>query len=161
MDLSSLSLGFTKKIVLIQQAQTTECGIACLAMLSSYYGSGVSLSECRRLLRPSDRGANLAQLIGHAKILGFDADPLRVELQDLDRVQLPCILHWDFQHFVILESLARGKAVICDPAEGIRSVPLSSVSTHFTGVVLEVRPNETFQKKPRAAGMDYVAPWVS
>jgi ATP-binding cassette, subfamily B, bacterial CvaB/MchF/RaxB len=77
--------------------------------------------------------------------LGFSSRPLRVEISALSKVQMPAILHWDLNHFVVLRSITAKQAVVYDPAIGIRKLPLAELSKHFTGVVLELTPAANFR----------------
>ncbi len=133
------------------QSEAAECGLACLAMLSSAHGLRIDLAELRQRFSISLKGANLAQLIRHAEALGFATRPLRLELDEMNQLQLPCVLHWDLNHFVVLTKVSAGrgtgggKITILDPAVGKRVLPMNEVSTHFTGVALEVTPTPEFK----------------
>jgi ATP-binding cassette subfamily B protein RaxB len=127
------------------QAEASECGLACLAMVCSFHGFCVDLTELRRRFAVSLQGATLSQLVRHAEALGFAARPLRLELAELEELALPCILHWDLNHFVVLKRVTRGRVVILDPAVGQRVLPLAVVSKHFTGVALELTPTAEFE----------------
>ncbi|SEP97165.1 ATP-binding cassette, subfamily B, RaxB [Pseudomonas cuatrocienegasensis] len=98
----------------------------------------------------SVKGTGLNTLIGYAHELGYSSRALRLELYELSQLRMPCILHWDHNHFVVLEKISRGKIQILDPARGIRKLTESEVSDHFTGVALELNPNIGFQhSKPK------------
>jgi ATP-binding cassette subfamily B protein RaxB len=114
-------------------------------MVSNAHGLRLDLSEVRRRFSVSLKGANLQQLITHASQLNFSSRPLRLELDELAQLQLPCILHWDLNHFVVLKKVGRGNITILDPAVGERKLPLAEVSRHFTGVALELTPNADFK----------------
>ena len=136
----------------ILQSQSTECSLACLAMLASAHGLHLDLADLRRRFPVSLKGANLQQLMAHAGALGFSSRPLRLELDELVALKLPCILHWNLNHFVVLKKASRDHVVILDPAIGERRMPLQQVSNHFTGVALELSPNADFEpedKRPR------------
>lgn len=135
------------KVVL--QSEAAECGLACLAIVLDSHGLHIGLPELRRRFPMSLKGAKLSSLIRIAHHLGFSTRPLRLEMEDLGNISLPCILHWDFNHFVVLEKVGRTKVSILDPAFGERHLPFSEVSTHFTGVALELMP--TAQFKPHEA----------
>lgn len=92
-------------------------------------------------------GARLSRIIEIAHQIGFQARPLRVDLEDLRELETPCVLHWDLNHFVVLSKFRRGKAVILDPAIGERRLSLSEVSDHFTGVALELSPTQSFVRE--------------
>ncbi len=133
----------------VLQAEAAECGLASLAMVSAAHGLVVTLPELRQRFPLSLKGARLDQLIRIAQQLGFSTRPLRLELEELGQLRLPCILHWDLNHFVVLSKVERGRVVVLDPAFGDRRLPLQEVSRHFTGVALELTPAPGF--KPRKA----------
>ena len=87
---------------LFLQSEAAECGLACLAMVASHHGLGQDLGELRRRFPISLKGAKLASLISHAGALGFSARPLKLEMEHLGQLSLPCVLHWDLNHFVVL-----------------------------------------------------------
>ena len=127
------------------QSQSAECGLACLGMVASAHGLVEDLADLRRRFPVSLKGATLAQLMSHAAALHFSTRPLRLELDELAELQLPCILHWDLNHFVVLKKVGRRHIVILDPAVGERRLDMATVSRHFTGVALELTPNAEFQ----------------
>ncbi|PJK12332.1 ABC transporter [Lysobacteraceae bacterium NML07-0707] len=133
----------------MHQTEAAECGLASLAMVASAHGLEVSLPELRQRFPLSLKGAKLNQLIHIAQALGFKTRALRLDMDDLNKLALPCVLHWDLNHFVVLQKVSGRKAVILDPAIGKRVLPLAEVSEHFTGVALELAPGETFA--PRKA----------
>lgn len=135
----------SKRPTVIRQSQASECALASLAMVSQAHGLHLDLADLRRRFSISLKGASLHQLIAHASALGFSSRPLRLELDELHQLQLPCILHWDLNHFVVLTRVSRKSAVILDPAIGERRLSLPEVSRHFTGVALELAPNAEFQ----------------
>lgn len=99
----------------------------------------------RRFPVSSIRGTTLANLIDISHRLGFNPRPLRVELEYLQKLQVPCILHWDMNHFVVLKRVTSREVIIHDPARGRASLSHKEVSKHFTGVVLELDPARDFQ----------------
>jgi len=133
----------------IVQSEAAECGLAALAMVADVHGLRVGLPELRRRFPMSLKGARLDHLIRIAQQLGFSTRPLRLDLEDLGRLRLPCILHWNLNHFVVLAQVDRSKAMILDPALGERRMALAEVSDHFTGVALELAPAAEF--KPQQA----------
>src|SRR5690606_23281750 len=136
----------------VLQAEAAECGLASLAMVSAAHGLVVTLPELRQRFPLSLKGARLDQLIRIAQQLGFSTRPLRLELEELGQLRLPCILHWDLNHFVVLSKVERGRVVVLDPAFGERRLPLQPVSRHLTGVALELTPAPGFKpRKPAPA----------
>ena len=122
--------------------------MACLAMVASYHGYNVSLTELRRRFSVSLKGIDLKSLSGMADRLGFSSRALRLELDELSNLRTPCILHWDLNHFVVLKKVGRRSITIHDPARGKRVLPMAEVSRHFTGVALELVPTPDFERKP-------------
>lgn len=137
----------------VLQAEAAECGLAALAMVAGAHGHAVGLQELRGRFPLSLKGARLDQLMRAAQQLGFSTRPLRAELEELGQLQLPCILHWDFNHFVVLARVERTAVVILDPALGERRMSLQKVSDHFTGVALELAPGATFQPRKAVPGI--------
>ena len=136
-----------QQLPMIYQTEAAECGLACLAMVASVHGLKFDLPGIRTKLSVSLKGMNLAQLIEGAQIIDLAGRPVKLELEELKDLQLPCILHWDMNHFVVLESVTHKHLVIHDPARGIRELSFDEVSKHFTGVALELSPTPDF--KPR------------
>ena len=129
----------------ILQSEAAECGLACLAMLSSAHGLRIDLAELRQRFSISLKGADLGQLMRHAQALGFACRPLRLELDETNQLQLPCMLHWNLNHFVVLTKVSGGKLTILDPAVGKRVITIAEASDHFTGVALELTPTSAFK----------------
>lgn len=133
-----------QRVPLILQTEAAECGLACLAMVAGAHGLATDLPTLRQRFSLSLKGVTLADLVRMADALQFNSRALRAELDELDQLQLPCILHWDLNHFVVLVSLKRGEAVIHDPARGLRRLKMDELSRHFTGVALELQPAPGF-----------------
>lgn len=140
-----LHLGRRHRLPTILAAEAAECGLACMTMIARYHGHDVDLNGLRQRFSLSLAGASLRSLMGIADQLGFSTRALRVEIGSLSKVNLPAILHWDLNHFVVLKSVHRKTAVIHDPAVGVRTLSLEEFSKHFTGVVLELAPAEGFE----------------
>lgn len=135
----------------ILQAESQECGLACLAMIAHHHGLQLDLPSLRRRFSISLKGTNLMQLVQYAQTLDFSCRPLRLELEEMGKLRLPCILHWNMNHFVVLEKFQRNRLHILDPASGRRSLLLTEASGYFTGVALELSPNAAFQTTDRKA----------
>lgn len=133
----------------ILQSEASECGLACLAMVADAHGMSVGLGELRRRFPLSLKGARLADLIRIAQRLGFHTRAMRLELDDLAALPMPSILHWDLNHFVVLVRMEKGRAIIHDPAFGERRLSREELSTHFTGIALELVPGADFRRQPR------------
>ncbi|GJJ00744.1 colicin V biosynthesis protein [Duganella rhizosphaerae] len=142
---SNIKFGYGSKLPVILQTQATECGLACLGMVAGYHGFQADLATLRRRFSISLKGATLAHLIKMAKQLDMESRPLRVDLEDLDRLKLPCILHWNFNHFVVLKKVGAKSLTIHDPASGVREIAMVELSAAFTGVALELWPSQNFE----------------
>ncbi|HEX7389931.1 MAG TPA: peptidase domain-containing ABC transporter [Acidiphilium sp.] len=145
LGLGGLNFGFGRHLPVILQTEAAECGLACLAMIGRYHGHDIDLPSLRRQFPASLKGANLARLIEIAGRLDFDSRPLRLELGDLASLPMPCLLHWDFNHFVVLKAVDAKGLVIHDPARGMRRLSLVEASRSFTGIALELTPRADFR----------------
>ena len=135
----------------ILQSESSECGLACLAMIASHFGQRSDLAELRRRFSISLKGVTLAQLMRHAASMQMLARPLRLELDEITALALPCILHWNLNHFVVLKKVSKDwrgelQLTLLDPAVGERRVNLAEASRYFTGVALELSPNIDFSE---------------
>ncbi len=144
-----LSLGLGRTLPLILQTEATECGLACLGMVAGYYGHETDLAVLRRRFSISLKGATLTTIIRAANQLELATRPLKLDMEDLGNLRLPCILHWNFNHFVVLKKVNRREAVIHDPSFGARKMPLQELSKSFTGVALELWPNPGFVRESK------------
>lgn len=133
-----------RRIKPIRQAEAAECGLAALAMIANWWGHDLDLGSLRARFGVSSRGIGLRALMQTADALELAPRPLKIGLDQLSSIQLPAILHWDMNHFVVLERVSNGKARIVDPALGARWHDQESLSRHFTGVALELRPLRGF-----------------
>jgi ATP-binding cassette, subfamily B, bacterial CvaB/MchF/RaxB len=140
-----------RRTPLVLQTETAECGLACLAMIAGRYGHRVDLAALRRRYSLSLRGTTLHDLVRMASSMRLATRALRVELPHLRRLRLPCILHWDHNHFVVLTRVGARRMVIHDPGVGRRYVPVQEVNKRFTGVVLEAWPTQGFERKTERA----------
>lgn len=149
-----LSFGGWRRLRLVRQTEASECGLACLAMVAGWHGYDADLNALRRRFPISLKGATLEELVSVAGAMDLTTRALRCEPEDLGQLRLPAILHWEFKHFVVLRRVARGVAVLHDPAVGERRVGLSDLSRGFTGVALEVAPGAGFRRKRERRGVD-------
>ncbi len=148
-----LALGFRKRLPALLQAEAAECGLACLAMIASYHGQCVDVAMLRRRFTVSAKGTSLSSIIAFAGRLELSARPIRLEIEDLSRLRLPCILHWDFTHFVVLARVGRTRIIVHDPAAGRRTLPIEAAHGAFTGVALELWPTPDFERSELPAAV--------
>ena len=141
----------------ILQTEAAECGLACLAMVASYHGHRIDLASLRRQHSVSLKGATLHQLMQIAGHLRLAPRPLKVELESLEKLTLPAILHWDFNHFVVLTRVRGNDLTVHDPGHGGKQLTLAEASKHFTGVALELTPAQGFTPKVEQQRMHFSA----
>ena len=146
MEFEKIQFGFIKKFPLILQTEAAECGLACLAMISSFYGLKIDLNTLRYKFSPSLKGMTLQDIVKLSAQLHLTSRPLKLEIDELIELKLPAILHWDFNHYVVLKKISSRGVIIYDPASGKRTVSHSELSKHFTGIAIEVFTMLNFQK---------------
>lgn len=149
MTIGRLQLAFWKgrPVSLVLQSESSECGLACIAMVASYHGYRVDLPTMRRRFSISLKGATMRSLMTVAQALQLQTRPLQLSLDRLSDLQLPCVVHWDMNHFVVLTKVARNHIVVLDPAVGERRLSMEESSKHFTGIALELAPGARFSKE--------------
>lgn len=147
------------RLPLIIQSEAAECGLACLAMVSSSHGHEVDLPAIRRLFSVSLKGTTLKDVLVMGQRLGMTGRGLRLEPEQLGGIRMPCILHWDMNHFVVLKEVRRNRITIHDPAVGVRTLTLEQVGRHFTGIALELTPTSAFEKKKEVSKLPLSALW--
>lgn len=145
--MNALDLGFFSRssVRLMRQTEVAECGLACLAMIAGYYGLEVDLGTLRRRFVMSMRGASLKSIMNIADSMGLTPRPVKLPIGELGNLNLPGILHWDMNHYVVLEKIKNGKALIHDPASNSKWYDQDELSKYFTGVALELRPSDNFE----------------
>jgi len=136
-----------KRVRLIRQSEIAECGLACITMVANSFGFDTNLGGMRRHLAFSQRGTTFATLMELADRVGLVSRAVEVPLEGLEQLSTPAILHWDLNHFVVLERVRGQRALIHDPAGNTQWIPLAEVSLHFTGYALEVRPGANFEPR--------------
>ena len=137
-----------KKTPVMLQMEATECGAACLGMILAYYGRHESLEVLRGACGVSRNGSRASLILGAARSYGLKAEGFRVLTKDLDKLQGPMILFWNFEHFVVYEGRSRDGRFfyLNDPAAGPRKVTRETFETSFTGVALTFSPAPEFRK---------------
>ena len=139
-------IGGVAKVPVVMQMEALECGAASLAMVMAYYDKWVPLEQVRLDCGVSRDGSNARNVLWAARSYGFVAEGFRCELSALrEEISLPCIIHWNFNHFVVLRGFRGSYAYINDPARGEMRVGLQEFDRSFTGICLQITPGPEFQ----------------
>ncbi len=141
------------RVPVVMQMEALECGAASLTMVLAYYGKWIPLEKVRQDCGVSRDGSNARNLLMAARSYGLKAQGYRFEPEDLKTGgEFPCIIHWNFNHFVVLCGFRGNCAVINDPARGTVKVPMDVFDEVFTGVCLMFAPDEGFEPggKPKS-----------
>ncbi len=140
-----------RRVPVLLQMSTTECGAACLAMILSYFGRQTSVSECHDLCGAGRDGATARSIAAAARGLGLEVKAYRAEPCALGELPLPAILHVGFNHFVVLERITRRYVDVVDPMGGRTRLSVADLDEQFTGVVLTFAPTGAWRPRPRRA----------
>ncbi len=140
------------KVPMAMQMESLECGAACLCMVLAYYGKWLPLEQLRSDCGVSRDGSNAKNVLKAARVYGLQADGYRMELLAVQKIIFPAIIHWNFNHFVVLNGFKRNKAVINDPGRGTILVPMEEFDKSFTGIVLQFKKTGNFKPegKPKS-----------
>lgn len=154
-----LEFSSRKRVPLILQAEVAECGLASMAMIASYHGHKLDMPAMRKRFSANLKGMNLQQLIELGDSLALASRALQCPIEDVSKLSLPCILHWDMNHFVVLTKITNKKAYINDPAVGKKAISISEFAEHFTGIALELIPTSKFENKIEKQQMKLTQLW--
>ena len=142
------------KVPVVMQMEALECGAASLAMILAYYEKWIPLEQVRLDCGVSRDGSNARNILRAARSYGLSAKGYRYEPEALRREgKFPCIIHWNFNHFVVLDGFRGNKAVLNDPAKGTYTVPMSTFDDSFTGICLLFEPDEGFVPEGKQQSM--------
>ncbi len=149
-----LRTGHRARVPVIMQLEALECGAAALAMVMAYYNKWVPLEQVRLDCGVSRNGSNAKNMLVAARSYGFDAQGFRCETENLkDGIVLPCILHWNFNHFVVLKGFRGNYALLNDPAKGEIRVTMDELDSSFTGICLQITPGPELQPSGKPASI--------
>ena len=138
-------MGGVKKVPMIMQMEALECGAACLAMILAYHGKWVPLEQVREDCGVSRDGSRAKNMIVAARSYGLEAAGYSYSLEGIRKAELPCIIYWNFNHFVVLDGFSGDKVCINDPARGVVKVSMEEFDRSFTGIALCFRKTDAFQ----------------
>jgi ATP-binding cassette subfamily B protein RaxB len=144
-----LNFSSRSAVPMVWQSEMAECGLAALVMVANYFGKAVDLPYVRQQISQRQRGVNLSQLMDIAQNIGLQSRALECPLTEVSELSLPCILHWNMNHFVVLTRVEKKRGEvqyhINDPALGSQIVNASDFSKQFTGICLELSPIREFK----------------
>lgn len=142
------------KVPVVMQLEALECGAASLCMVLAYYNKWIPLEQVREDCGVSRDGSNARNVIKAARFYGLDAKGYRYEPEALKaNGKFPCIIHWNFNHFVVLDGFKGGKAYLNDPAKGNYSVSMETFDESFTGICIQFEPTEEFTPSGKPKSM--------
>ncbi len=160
-----LKFSIAKTVPLVLQSEIAECGLASMAMVASYHGHKLDMPAMRKRLSANLKGMSLQQLIELGDSLGLASRALQCPIDEVHKLAIPCVLHWDLNHFVVLTKVSRkgqaAKFSINDPAIGKRTLNAEEFSKHFTGICLELTPTNKFEVKQEQSRMKFTQLWSS
>lgn len=145
-NVAELRFHKSPKLPIILQNERAECGHACVAMISNFWGHQLDLYSLRSISNTSTRGVTLLDINTLFEKLGFVTRALQVPMEELHLIKCPAVLHWNMNHFVVLKKVKKNQVVIHDPAEGVRHCSLDEFSQSYTGIVLEVEKSNDFKE---------------
>jgi len=137
------------KVPVVMQMEALECGAASLCMILAYYGKWLPLEQVRSDCGVSRDGSSAKNVLKAAREYGMNAAGYRMELSAIRNIVLPVIIHWNFNHFVVLSGFKKDKVVLNDPARGIVEVSMDEFDKAFTGIVLQFEKTESFKTEGR------------
>ena len=136
-----------RRVPVILQMTPNECGAACLAMVLTYYGHETTISECRQYLHSGRDGLTARDISQAGRDLGLRVRAFSMEPASLAELPMPAIVHWSFNHFLVLEQWSPEDVKVVDPAVGRRRLSAEEFNAGFTGIVLTMEPGADFQRK--------------
>jgi len=125
---------------LLVQMNAMDCGVACLAMVTSYFGSSVSMNRLRELAKVTNQGTDLKSLSDAAETVGFLARGVKANYEGLLQLNLPLICHWGSNHYVVLYEIDGSGVTIADPADDLVTLPRTKFLERYSGYALELTP---------------------
>ena len=149
-----------RSVPLILQAEIAECGLASVAMIASFHGHKLDMAALRKRFTADLKGMNLQQMIDLGDKLGLASRALKCPIEEVGKLALPCVLHWDMNHFVVLTGVTKNGVYINDPGLGKRKLSIEEFAEHFTGIALELTPTKGFKKQDERQQMRWNQLWT-
>ncbi|NWF58244.1 MAG: peptidase domain-containing ABC transporter [Fischerella sp.] len=140
----------TQRYPFYAQQSASDCGAACLVMISRYWGKRFSISLLRDLANTNRSGASIKGLVAAAESIGFSTRPVKASLEKLAEQPLPAIAHWEGKHYIVVYEITKKRVIICDPAIGQRSLTHKQFNAGWTGYALLLQPTAGLKETPEA-----------
>jgi ATP-binding cassette, subfamily B, bacterial len=146
-----------RRVPEMRQMTAVECGAACLAMILNYYGYSTSISEVQEHCGVGRDGLTALEIVKSARLYGLRVRTVSVTLNDFRYVTLPAIVHWEFNHFMLVERRTSKGIDVVDPALGRRRLSLEEFDEGFTGIAIMLEPRAQFKQR---ASQKVLTPWA-
>lgn len=140
-----------KRFPLIHQIDETDCGVACLAMIAGWHGVEVPIAWLREVAGTDQSGTSLRALAVTGRRVGLEVEPVKISRDRLDDLNLPAILHWDSEHWVVLVQVEERRVEIADPGLGMRKLDRGELDTHWDGYAARITPTGSTPVVPAAS----------
>jgi ATP-binding cassette, subfamily B, bacterial HlyB/CyaB len=140
----------TKRYPIYEQQSAADCGVACLVMISRYWGKSFSINRLREIANISRSGASLRGLTVAAEAIGFTTRPVKASLDKLAEQPLPAIAHWEGKHYIVVYEIRKKRVIVGDPAIGQRTLTTAEFKQGWTGYALLLQPTAQFKETPAA-----------
>ncbi|EQB7292928.1 peptidase domain-containing ABC transporter (plasmid) [Escherichia albertii] len=147
MYMSKLSFSIKKNFPFFYQNADKDCALACIKMLASYYKKEHLLNCLSQQAHNKKTFWSVNDILSALRTLGMNPRPVRLELDEINSLSIPSVLHWNMNHFVLLVGKKKNKLIIHDPEKGIRHLSLKELSSSFTGVAVEVYNDKIISEK--------------
>jgi ATP-binding cassette subfamily B protein len=141
---------WTKRYPFLKQHSGSDCGVACLVMISQYWGKTFSITQLRSVANVDRSGASIKGLIAAAESVGFMVRPIKADLPGLARQELPAIVHWEGNHYIVVYRITKDRVIVADPQIGIKSLTRQEFVTGWTGYTILLTPTAKFEVAPEA-----------
>jgi ATP-binding cassette subfamily B protein len=141
----------TKRYPFFAQQSATDCGAACLVMISRYWGKRLSVNRVRDLANVSRSGASLRHLTAAAETIGFTTRPVKASLDKLAQQTLPAIAHWENKHYIVVYEITKKRVIVGDPAIGQRTLSIGEFKAGWTGYALLLQPTSGLKETEEAS----------
>jgi ATP-binding cassette subfamily B protein len=140
----------SKRYPFFEQQSASDCGAACLVMISRYWGKNFSINRLRELANVNRAGASMRSLTAAAESIGFATRPVKASLDKLAQQPLPAIAHWEGKHYIVVYEITKKQVIVADPAIGQRNLTIKEFKTGWTGYALLLQPTNSLKETPEA-----------